>query len=114
MEAFFPSMMDSAVIKEYYDKLKLRSIYLLRQITEGIDLTKEIERIEIFLTNEFKPDVFHGKDSKELKYQKEFEEMCFILNQNMNKEAKKMSTLEFYTAFEMLKKIGKKNTSKTR
>lgn len=104
MEAYFPTMTDSAVLKEFYDKLKLRALYVLREIIEGVDLTEEIRKIDTFFLGQVKPDIFHGKDSKELKYQKEFEEMCFILNQKINKEAKSMTVIEFYTAFEMLKK----------
>jgi len=104
MELYFPTLTDSSVLKEFYDKLRQRALLVLREIVERVDLTDEIKKIDTFLLGQVKPDVFHGKDSKELKYQKEFEEMCFILNQNINKEAKTMTVLEFYTAFEMLKK----------
>jgi len=112
MESVFPSLTDSGILKEYYDKLRQRTLLVLRQIIEGVDLTEEILKIDTFLMTHIKPEVFHGKDSIELKYQKEFEEMCFILNQLTNKEAKSMTVVEYYTAYEMLKKQKPKKTKK--
>lgn len=103
-ELHFPSLTDSAILKEFYDRLKQRAIHVLRELIEGVDLTEEIMKIDTYLLGQVKPDVFHGKNSKELRYQREFEEMCFILNQNINKEAKSMTVMEFYIAFKMLKK----------
>lgn len=112
MELYFPSFMDSAILKEYYEKIKIRAGLVLRQIIEGVDLTEDIMKIDTYLMSQVKPEVFHGKESKELKYQKEFEEMCFTLNQLTNKEAKSMTVMEFYTAFEMLKKQKPKKPTK--
>lgn len=109
LETHFPNLVDSPTLKEYYGKLKQRTILVCREITEKADLSAEIYAIDKFLTDSVKPGVFYGKDSLELKYQREFEEMCFIMNQNLtNQKSKEMNVLEFYTALEVLRRQRKK------
>ena len=47
---------------------------------------------------------FHGNDSMEINYDKQFESMCLMLSQHLNVKPKTFTVLEYYNAFEFLKK----------
>ena len=51
-------------------------------------------------------------DSVEIKTDKEFQEMCLVITQNMHINAREMSVSEFYTAFEMIKRQAKRSKNK--
>lgn len=51
-----------------------------------------------------KPKKFLGKDSEEIKYDKQFESACMIINQKTNMIAKSMTVLEFYNTLINLQK----------
>lgn len=51
-----------------------------------------------------KPKNFLGKDSEEIKYDKQFESACMVINQKTNMNAKSMTVLEFYNTLTNLQK----------
>ena len=66
-----------------------------------------------------KPKNFNGKDSEEIKYDKQFESACMIISQKTGMNAKQMTVLEFYNTLtniqkqaEAEKKAYKKNNPK--
>lgn len=105
LESYFPKSFDDAETKEYYDLLKKRTRLILKSIIKG-SKKKEQEDIERF-TNELylynNPNVFSGTENIEIKYDKQFENLCLMLSQKLNVNAKKYTVLEFYNAFEYLK-----------
>lgn len=104
LEVYFPSEFDSSKEKEAYSKLKTRVVLQLEEIVEEIKKTIELAEIDEFLFNLHKPKVFTGKDSEEIKYDKQFESACMIISQKTGMHAKKMSTLEFYNTLINLQK----------
>lgn len=113
LNLYFPNQFDDAGIKEYYDRLKRRTIMILDTILRGTDHTNQIEQIDNFLLTLSKPKCFWGKDNAEINYDKQFEDMCLLLSQKLMIHPREMSVLQFYNAFEYLKKsIVKNNVAK--
>ena len=100
LETYFPSEFESAKEKEVYNKLKEKTILQLQEIAEETDNSQKIAEISDFLFSLHKPKVFIGKESVEIKYDKQFESACMLISQKTNMDAKKMTTLQFYNAID--------------
>lgn len=96
LETYFPYEFDSAKEKEAYASLKARTLLQLQELIEDKDNAEQIAEIEEFLFSMHKPKIFTGKDSEEIKYDKQFESACMIISQKAGMDAKKMTVLEFY------------------
>jgi hypothetical protein len=104
LETYFPNEFDSAREKEAYSKLKTRTILQLQEIAEDTEKASEIAEIDKFLFNLQKPKNFNGKDSEEIKYDKQFESACMIISQKTGLKAKSLNVLEFYNTLVNLQK----------
>lgn len=104
LETYFPGDFDSTREKEAYSKLKMKIILQLEEIAEDEDNATEIDRIDDFLFNLHTPKKFIGKDSEEIKYDKQFESACLVISQKTGLKAKDLSVLEFYNTLAILKK----------
>ena len=104
LEIYFPSEFDSAKEKEAYSKLKMKLILQLQEIAEDTEKASEIAEIDKFLFNLYKPKNFTGKESEEVKYDKQFESACMIISQKTGMNAKSMTVLEFYNTLSNLQK----------
>jgi len=109
LNLYFPGQFDDAAIKEYHDKLRSRIFFQLDSIIRNADHTQEIEQIDSFLLTLAKPQIFSGKESTEIKYDRQFEDMCLFLSQELSIDIDKLSVLQFYNSFEYIKKQRKKN-----
>lgn len=111
LRLYFPRLFDDATLKEYYDKLKQRTIVVLRTIIDGRATeadAKEIDDITTELITYFNPQAFTGSESVEIRHDRQFENMCLILSQNLHVDPKKFTVLEYYNAFEYIKEQAKK------
>ena len=103
LEAYFPNDFTSAKEKEAYDKLKMRTILVLESIINGLDKHEQICAIDELLFQVNSPRLFAGKESVEIKYDKQFESTCLLIMQKTGADAKKMTVLQFYNALELIK-----------
>jgi len=108
LKLYFPAIFEDSSLKEYYDKLKVRTKVVLEGIIEDKDVFDELERIDFSLLNYSKPKCFIGKESEEIKFDKQFENMCLLIGQKLNKDAKLMNVLEYYNAFDYIRNENKK------
>lgn len=111
LRLYFTRLFDDATLKEYYDKLKQRTIVVLRTIIDGRATeadAKEIDDITAELITYFNPQTFTGSESVEIRHDRQFENMCLILSQNLHVDPKKFTVLEYYNAFEYIKEQAKK------
>lgn len=108
LKLYFPAIFEDSSLKEYYDKLKVRTKVVLDGIIEDKDVFEELERIDFSLLNYSKPKCFIGKESEEIKFDKQFENMCLLIGQKLNKDAKLMNVLEYYNAFDYIRNENKK------
>lgn len=109
LNLYFPGQFDDAAIKEYHDKLRSRILFQLDTIIRNADHKQEIDQIDDFLLTLAKPQIFSGKESTEIKYDRQFEDMCLFLSQELSIDIDKLSVLQFYNSFEYIKKQRKKN-----
>ena len=72
------------------------------------DKREEIDHITTLLLTYTKPKSFSGSDSVEIQYDKQFENMCLILSQNLHVDPKRFTVLEYYNAFEYVKEQARK------
>lgn len=107
---YFPEDFDNASEKEYYDIMKRRTQAMLDAVLNGeTDEHKAtIEKLTDELVCFTKPKVFTGKDSVEIAYDKQFEDMCLMLGQQLNADVKKYTVMEFYNAYGYVKKQQKR------
>lgn len=108
LSLYFPGRFEDATCKEYYDQLRSHTMLKLQHLLTGEDISSASEDIEVRLAILTKPRIFSGKKSVEIAYDKQFEEMCLILSQNLQIHAQDMTVLQFYNAFEYLQKQAKK------
>lgn len=104
LNLYFPGQFDDGAIKEYYDQMKRRTILMLDAIILGQNMESEIDQITTLLITYTKPMSFQGRDSMEISYDKQFESMCLLLSQQLHVKPKEFTVLEYYNAFEYLKR----------
>lgn len=112
---YFPKMFEDAAVKEYYDELRARTLLVLDTIINGEtdEKNEEIEKITTMLLLYNKPAVFSGYDNLEVKYDKQFENMCLTISQYLHvPEPKKFTVLEYYNAFERISELLKQKKGK--
>lgn len=104
LELYFPSEFDSAKEKEAYSKLKSRTLLQLKELIDDNDYAKNIAEIDKFLFSLHRPKSFIGKDSDEIRYDKQFESACMMISQKTGLNAKQMTVLEFYNTLVNIQK----------
>lgn len=104
LELYFPSEFDSAKEKEAYSKLKSRTLLQLKELIDDTDYAKNIAEIDKFLFSLHRPKSFIGKDSDEIRYDKQFESACMMISQKTGLNAKQMTVLEFYNTLVNIQK----------
>ena len=104
---YFPQTFDDAELKEYFDKLKRRTMLMLDSIINGeTDKNKsDIEKLTDELMIYSKPYIFSGTDNMEINYDKQFERMCLNISQNLNVNPKNFTVLEYYNSYEYIKEL---------
>ncbi len=101
---YFPSQFDDPSVKDYYDRMRLRTLLKLDVILRGNDNALKIQEIDDFLLTLAKPGIFSGKDSTEIQYEKQFEEMCLFLSKELSVNSAEMTVLQFYNSFNYIKR----------
>lgn len=106
LSLYFPAIFDDSRAKEYYDILKERTKAILACILDGDtqENADKVERLTDRMITYHKPKTFTGKDSVEIEYDKQFEDMCLLISKNLNTDAKKMTVLEYYNAYQYIAK----------
>lgn len=108
---YFPGIFNDATVKEYFDLLKRRTLAILNNIVEGKkrpDSTREIDRLNTALITYTKPRLFSGAESVEIQFDRQFENLCLALSEQLHVKPKEYTVLEFYNAFDFLQERAKK------
>ena len=108
---YFPALFNDASVKEYYDILKRRTLAVLNNIVAGMDNpneTDEIEKLTTALITYTKPQLFNGPESVEIQFDRQFENLCLALSEQLHVKPKEYTVLEFYNAFDFLQDRAKK------
>ena len=104
LELYFPSEFDSAKEKEAYAKLKSRTLFQLQEIIEDKNYAEQIAELDAIIFSLYRPKNFVGKESEDIKYDKQFESACMIISQKTGMNAKQMTVLEFYNTLINIRK----------
>lgn len=105
IDLYFPKQFDDVAVLEYYDRLRQRTKLQLQTLIDSKDRYDDISRIDDFLLSMVKPKIFYGRESMEIKYDKQFEDMSLLLSHELNVDIDKLSVLQYYNSFEYLKKL---------
>jgi len=103
---YFPNLFGGSEVKEYYDLLKKRTLAVLQRIIEGErnpEGDSEIESLTTALITYSNPRNFTGSGSEEIQFDREFENLCLALSEQLHIQPKGCTVLEFYNAFDFLK-----------
>ena len=106
LRLYFPGLFADSEIKEYYDLLKKRTMAILANIIAGVkdpDATPEIEKLTTALITYSNPKTFAGSESVEIQFDRQFENLCLVLSEQLHVKPKDYSVLEFYNAFDFVK-----------
>ena len=111
LRLYFPGLFADSEIKEYYDLLKKRTMAVLANIIAGVknpDATPEIEKLTTALITYSNPKTFAGSDGVEIQFDRQFENLCLVLSEQLHVKPKDYSVLEFYNAFDFVKERAKR------
>ena len=123
LRTYFPVLFADSTVKEYYDLLKKRTLAVLQNIIDGVenpDRTPEIEKLTTALITYSNPKTFSGTESAEIQFDRQFENICLVLSEQLHVKPKEYSVLEFYNAFDFVQERAKqaekaqKRANKTR
>lgn len=111
LSLYFPYIFDDTRTREYYDDMKRMTVEMLRQITDGEtdERTKRIETLRDRLLLSAKPKTFTGHDGLEVRHDKDFETLCLTITRETGVEAKRMTVMEYYNAYEYLRRREKES-----
>lgn len=97
--------------------MRLRTLLVLNNIVAGLpnpDTTDEVEKATTELITYSNPQNFVGSESAEILFDRQFENLCLMLSQNLNVNPKQYTVMEFYNAFEFLKEKAKADREATK
>ena len=107
---YFPALFNDSDVKEYYDILRKRTLEILNGIVAGIDDPAGaviVDKLTTALITYSNPKLFTGSDGVEIQFDRQFENLCLVLSEQLHIEPKKYSVLEFYNAFDFVKERAK-------
>ena len=107
---YFPALFNDSDVKEYYDLLRKRTLEILNGIVAGVDDpagAEIVDKLTTALITYSNPKLFTGSDGVEIQFERQFENLCLVLSEQLHVEPKKYSVLEFYNAFDFVKERAK-------
>jgi len=107
---YFPRLFNDSNVKEYYDLLRKRTLEILLGIVnddENPGGTETVEKLTTALITYSNPKMFTGSEGVEIQYDRQFENLCLALSEQLHVEPKKYTVLEFYNAFDFLQERAK-------
>jgi len=99
---YFPSIFEDASQKNYVDLLRKRAVLQIGAIVNGDDNEEQIKDVTAKMYAMQNPKGFAGPESEEVRFDKQFEDMCLLMAKEFGGGIKQYTTTEFYTAFERL------------
>lgn len=108
LEVYFPSIVNTASEKQFYDLLITRARLQLAQIGGRADNTGKINTIEQEMLLQNKPRKFEEGYNSEVEFDKEFNKSIVLIKDQLQADARSFSVMEYYNALEYLKSKNKK------
>lgn len=108
---YFPGLFNDSTIKEYYDLMRKRTLAVLDKIVAGEPdpmATDVVEKLTTALITYSNPKLFTGSESVEIQFDRQFENLCLVLSEQLNVKPKEYTVLEFYNAFDFVQERAKR------
>ena len=102
LQVYFPALFSTPETKEYYDLLRRRTLKVLDCIIAGEIEDAAIEQLTTKLLLYVHPKVYDGPQGLEVQFDRQFENLCLCLSEQMGVRPKEMTVLEFYNAFDYI------------
>lgn len=114
LSVYFPDIFNDVESKEWYDTLKRRTLAVLENIINGRsdERDRAIEDMTERMVLYSRPKVFSGSKSVEIEHDKNFESLCLTIQSETHADAKRMTVLEFYNAYEYIRRLSKERKKK--
>lgn len=110
---YFPKLFEDSDIKEYYNLLRARALKILQNIIAGRNPEDiETEKMTTQLITYSKPKIFSGSNGMEVQYDRQFENLCLSLSEQLHVNPKAFTVKEFYNAFDFLNERAKQANKK--
>lgn len=105
---YFPALFSDSRVKEYHDLLRRRTLDILAAIVAGVaDPEAEVDTLTTALMTYSNPRLYTGPDGVEVQHDRQFENLCLALSEQLHVRPKDYSVLEFYNAFDFLQERAK-------
>lgn len=107
---YFPALFNNSDVKEYFDLLRKRTLAILTGIVKDEDNpggSAAVEDLTTALLTYANPQLFSGSDGVEIQFDKQFENLCLMLSEQLHVDPKKYTVLEFYNAFDYVQERSK-------
>ena len=107
---YFPALFDDSEVKEYFDILRRRTLEILNGIVAGNlkpDETEAVEKLTTELITYSNPKTFTGSEGVEVQFDRQFENLCLVLSEQLHVRPKEYTVLEFYNAFDFVQERAK-------
>lgn len=114
LEAYYPGQFSDARTNEYYEKVRKRILLVCEGIQKGE--LPDTSQLDYEILTFVKPLDFAGPKNPEIRHEKNFADLCFLIGKEMGGNPKKLPVLDFYQALETIKKIrhGRKSNKNKR
>lgn len=102
---YFQAIFADSQVKEFYDTVRRRALVILEGIAAGAEHpadTAEARKLSDRLLTWSNPQTFSGPEGAEVTHDRNFENICLSLSEQLHVEPKRMTVLEFYNAFDFL------------
>lgn len=107
LSLYFPDMFGQQTDTELVILISKRASLLLDSINSGANVEKQLAEIDRRILAKYRPHIFFGPKSIEIKLDKQFEVSCAIIGQKTGLNARNMSTLQYYTTISHINEIAK-------
>lgn len=106
---YFPKVFESPETKEYYDILKRRTQTQLELLASGINPegNEDIDALTTALMTLYPAKVYDGPDGEEVRADRNFEDICLVLSEQLHIQPKSCSVFEFYSAYDFAQRRAK-------
>lgn len=102
---YFPTLFDTSEVKEYFNLLRKRTLAVLNAIAAGEHHPEEgevVRQLTAALVTYSNPQTFTGSRGVEVQFDRQFEDLCLALSEQLHVTPKALSVLEFYNAFDFI------------
>lgn len=106
---YFPKVFESPETKEYYDLLKGRTAAILHCLEAGTspEGNEDIERLTTKMLTLSTPQVFDGPEGVEIQADRNFEDVCLVLSEQLHINPKSCTVYEYYSAYDFMQRRAK-------